>query len=279
VAVDPVTGMVRWRWNLPEGTRPAWAIAADMHSVVVASGGTIHVLDPASGHVTKMFETGCKMVKRMQLSRLNERLIVFLTADQGRAWATRIWDLDTGQEILKDRRFGLTYGQQDKMLYGLAVLRRDADIRFAFASKYSKIMVANIANETDDGPPFSEWSFPDRAGSYVHTLAVGQCGERALLAAGTDHGAILVWDFDEGTLEAYQPNAHLDQTDEVCFGIIDGEPVLIGGGSDGMLSFWTPTLEPIYRIGIGEAIYALAWVPPDGLAVGSSSGILMLHFT
>ena len=113
----------------------------------------------------------------------------------------------------------------------------------------------------------------------MHALALGQFGKRTLIVAGTDRGALVVWDFDDGTSVGCQLNAHVGGVDHVCFGTVDREPVLIAAGSDGILTFWTPMLEFIFRIEVGEAVTALTWVQPDRLAVGCELGVLMLCFT
>jgi len=284
-ALDPVTGAIRWRRTFSSSRQTTVALAAsNRHGVVAASGSTLHLLDPLTGVLTRSIDTGLNEIIQLRLSELKGRPVVVLNAEERHAWATWVWDLDKGREIGTDHtfghKFGLSHGQEDKPLYGLAVLRRGEQIRFAFASKYSMVMVANFPDAVEDvlHRPFLEWHFSEQAGQYVRALPVGKCDDRTLLVAGTDHGAIIVWDFDSGICEGCRLNAHIGSTDHVCFGMIAGDSVLIAGGTDAMVSLWTPSLEPLSQIEIGERITSLAWMPPDGLAVGGMSGVLVLRF-
>ncbi len=99
------------------------------------------------------------------------------------------------------------------------------------------------------------------------------------MAAGTDAGAIVLWDFETGTHERFKPNTHSGSTDHICFGTVGGQAVIVTGGSDGKVGIWTHMLDPLDYIDVGASITALEWVTPAQLAVGSSSGVVMIRFT
>jgi WD40 repeat protein len=238
----------------------------------------IHLLDAKSGATKRTFDTGFKTIHRLQLSwQLGEPLAIF-TAEKGGDWSTRLWNLATGRAIPSDDRYALIAGQQDKMLGGLAVSDGADHIRFAFASKYSKVMVADFPQAFNKKRfPFSEWHFPDQVGDYVRSLAAARCGETTLLAAGGDDGGIALWDFGSEKFKGSKANVHIGYVDAICFGAVDGRPAIISGGADGNICFWTPHLELILRIEIGYRISAMAWIGPDQLAVGGDAGVLMLR--
>jgi hypothetical protein len=82
--------------------------------------------------------------------------------------------------------------------------------------------------------PYDEWYLPNAAGHYVKSLAAARCGSETLLAAGTDGGDLAVWDFMTGAMKGSRMSVNVGAIDEICFGSINGEPVLIAGATDGM---------------------------------------------
>jgi WD40 repeat protein len=70
--------------------------------------------------------------------------------------------------------------------------------------------------------------------------------------------SVAIWDFLTGELKSVRNSVHVGEVRELCFASMNGEPVLVSGATDGMLRVWTPALDELLRIEIGEAI--TAWV-------------------
>jgi WD40 repeat protein len=193
-----------------------------------------------------------------------------------------VWDLDTGAEVTAEGshhgifRWSLRAGQEDKRLYGLAIGKLEAAIRVAFASSYGKVMVGNFG-EPDPAAEvwdFKEWRIPNSAGGYSRSLAVGRTTDAWLLAAGTEYGQLVVWDFLTGAMSTARQGAHLGPIDVLFFNQ-DGK-ILVSGGRDGRVKFWTAGLQALFDINIGEEITTATWLDNNRLAIGTNRGALML---
>jgi WD40 repeat protein len=255
-------------------------VAPNQGFVAVARFGLLYILDAQRGTLIRTIDTRLHDVQCLSLAEQSGRPIAVLTAKKGRAWTARLWDLSTGEEIQTKTEYGLTLGQEDKMLGALAVSETSDRVRFAFASKYSKVMVSDLPILRDNWAfPYAEWGFSPEAGDYVRSLAIGNLHNETVLAARVDRGGIVSWDFTTGTRKAIKLNAHAGAVEDLCFGQIHGQSALISGRSDGMIRFWTPSLDLLSEIDIGEPLTALVWINPDRLAVGSLAGVLVVEFS
>jgi WD40 repeat protein len=282
-ALEVSTGVFRWQTNVGRQAVTGLATSPDAETIVGATtDGYILVLDGKRGTLRRTIKTGCKEIRRLAVSQRSERFLAFATAkDKDGKWSVRIWDLESAEEIATREAYQLTLGEEDKTLDGLALIDTSNALRFAFASRYSKVMVADFGGPvpTHYHRLYDEWYLPESAGEYVFALAAARCGEDVVLAAGTHEGDLVVWNFLTGELKQSRMSMHLGSVDAICFGNLDGKPVLISGSSDGILCVWPPNLEKrLFRVEIGEAITALTWMHPNRLAVASSRGVLTLQF-
>ena len=99
-----------------------------------------------------------------------------------------------------------------------------------------------------------------------------------LLAAGTQRGHLILWDFRTGALTATRPAAHPAAIDTLGFGTLNGRPTIATGGADDTLRLWTISLDELFRIEIGKPIKAVSWTGPNRLAIGGYAGVLALRF-
>lgn len=286
VELDAATGAVRARRDLGRRARGPLEMPMAVRGLSLWPGrdrlvagtanGAIHVLDLRGPRSPVRSVLAGRSLEALRTLRWQKRALAFVTVDQGRSWSVRVWDLPSGREVPTAARYQLTSGQEDKEMGGLAVARVGRTVRIAFASKYAKVMVGNLAGaETPSPYGYQEWYIPDAEGEYVPALAVG--GDGLHLAAGTERGRLAVWDFGSGALHALRENAHLGEVRVVVFGTLEGREVLVSAGEDGTVRFWAPDLEPLRTIVVGEPITALAWTETNRLAAGTRRGILLLQ--
>lgn len=208
-------------------------------------------------------------VGRLRLVAWQGRTVVLATYSVKHAWRTGIWDLEMGEERLADRRFGLSGGQEDKPLYGLAVSKLEEGVRFAFGGQYSKIMVADL----DTGEslfPFEEWNLPfaDRGSGYTYWLESGREGGRKLLAGGTEHGHIALWNVETGKVLGKKIGAHRGSIQFLRMREGAGRTLILSGGNDGFVRVWNTSFEKLLEVELSEAIQAGAWLGIGGLLLG-----------
>ena len=208
-----------------------------------------------------------------------------------RVWAIRVWDLESGEEVptgshMNNQHYAyqLPHGQQDKQMLGLAVASFNDKIRIAFASKYGQVMVGELscgksgvsANWHHAWRAYQVWGVPHTTGEYINCLTQNVFAGERLLAAGTEFGHLAIWDFLSGEVISSRASTHVGGVNALCFHEFDGSGVLISGGADGVLRFWSMDLRPLYRIDIDAPIYAITRAGGNQVAVGTSQGALML---
>lgn len=110
--------------------------------VVAATGSVIHLLEAATGRLTRSIDTGSRQILRLEVAQYDGDPIAFATTvdTTHRIWSTRTWNLTTGDEIAAPKPYRLSHGEEDKPLYGLALSDGPRGLRFAFASAYRKVM-------------------------------------------------------------------------------------------------------------------------------------------
>ena len=281
VALDAHSGSVLWSRTSSVGRFGDVSAIAEQNLVLAVGGqDAVHVLSMDSGEeVRPAIQTGSEIAS-MRAVRWRRQNLLFVTAQSGRDWAARVWDVDTGQEIPTSLAYQLYSGEQDKTMEGLAICATDACVRLAFSSSYGKLMVASFTGPIDKRhiwpEQFDTWHVPEAAFEYVRCLATGKDNGETLLAAGTAHGHLAIWNFMDGQLSAARAAAHVEDVRALSFGTIDGQAVLASGGHDGALCLWSTAFEALFRIEIGETIWAIEWLGPNRLAVGTSRGVLQL---
>jgi WD40 repeat protein len=164
------------------------------------------------------------------------------------------------------------------MLWGLAVAPVGDTLRVAFASKYGKVMVAELDQTATlvghSYKPYDEWYLPFDCD--VSSLDTGQVDGKTLLASGTGAGDLVLWDLRTGQKLAERTGAHHGAINELRFGTIDGSHVLCTAGADGFVRVWDITLSRRVGIDVGDAATALAWTTQGGLAVGTIRGLTLI---
>jgi len=279
LCLDAATGNARWEreFDAARGIEAADFDQTGDRVAVAEQDGSISAFAAENGRFSRSVELPSRTVTRLRAVGLGGRSIVLATVDEGRLWSVRGWDLDSAVEVT-DGRLRLNAGEEDKQLLGLAAAEAGGSLRVAFASKYGKVMVADIGKPPRQGAwcAYDEWYVPYETGEYVTWLETFSREGEVLLAAATENGTLALWNFITGKVEASHAEAHLGHIGQLRFGMIGESDVLASGGSDGFLRIWTLGLEQLLRIDIGEPVSALAWTGPGRLAVGSTRGLLTL---
>ncbi len=297
-SLDAATGARNWTRAVSTDSRVNAIDYNAAHRAIVAGdvGGTIHVLDATAPDAPmRSFPSG-SFLETLAVFEWEGDLLIAAAVESSRVWAARVWNARTGKEV-STRGIGgdvyaysLAHGQEDKQIGAIAIARFDAVVRLAFASKYSKVMVADYGLPPPERAirDFDEWFIPDARQEYVRAMACGVVSDgTCLLAAGTEHGHLAIWDFGAhlkqttaptAELLTHRPDAHLTEILAIAFRPVaaDRQDLIAAGGTDGIVRFWTPALEERQRIEIGHDIYALAWLGPDRLAVGTQQGVIAL---
>jgi WD40 repeat protein len=285
LALDERTGSVAWERTFESSGFPSTEItnvAGDpAERLVVGLGsGVVHVIDPAGSAADTVIDTRAELA-RVRVGTWNGRPVMFAAVSERRSgsWSVRVWDLANGREIKTSSAYSLSAGEEDKRIQGLALHENGEAIRLAFASKYGKVMVADFTGpvERHIARQYETWHIPGTRHEYVSALAAGDADGMALLAAGTEYGALALWRFDTGEEIACRPDAHLNQISALDIGVLDGMTVLATGGADGVMRLWTMDLAGILGIDLGEPISALVWTRPGRIAVGTKRGVLMFE--
>ncbi len=283
VALDCTDGAVLWKGPTAEGRIMALATGSEEtgYGLVAAQGGIIHVFDTDTDSIPRSFEIS-GLIWRISVVHWFGRHLLFATVQNQLKWAVRIWDLRTEQEVKTGRQYNLIGGQEDKTLFGLAVTETGKSLRFAFASKYHKVMVADLNGldpATRKRPDYREWFLPGGGGEYVTSLAIGQDSGNLFLAAATENGDLVMWNFINGEVKWRYLGAHVGGIPVLYVHKVGKRAVLVSGGDDGILRFWDMEKHEPLAIEIGEPITAVAWAESANLAVGTERGVLMVQFS
>jgi len=281
IALNVLDGQTQWEKDLKSGKRvQRITTVASRDELYVADGGSIYILDIAShGAVKRVIETGASL-QTMEVLEWRGKLIAFATVGKDRVWSVRAWDLDAGTELPTNEAYQLRGGQGDKALYGLAVHGSEDSIRIAFAGQYGKVMVANFsgtASRKSGYHYFQEWNIPYAGIEYTHSLVSGSNEEGVLLAAGTEKGNLVVWDFYSGEVKAARANAHLGAITSLGFAGTAGDESLLSTGGDGVVRIWSLKLEELLSIDIGEYLTSSTWVASNQFVVGGTAGALAVR--
>jgi WD40 repeat protein len=287
IALRGDTGSEEWRLELGENinivalsylprTEQSLLVAAD-------SNGAVHVIDvETQREMLPPINVGQEILA-LTTSEWRGQALAFMTVEhlqRSRVWAARVWNLENGKEVTGEKskhgifRWSLSFGEEDKAMYGLAIAKLEPSIRIAFASKYGKVMVSNFGEaDPRGGRKFEEWWIPDSDGGYTRSLAVGRTADTWLLAAGTEDGKLVVWNFQTGVMNAQYSGAHFESINVLFF--IEQGKILVSGGKDGRIKFWSAGLRALFDINVGEAITSATWLHSNRLAVGTNRGVLM----
>jgi WD40 repeat protein len=283
LALDAATGCLLWEKKLNSPITALATLAEKEWLVAGTRDGYIHVLHLASADESILAIKVGMYIERLESIQWEGANLAFVTAQSidELVWATRVWNLNSGEEVNTDCAYRLSSGQEDKWMQGLALSRNHGSIRVAFASKYSKVMVADfkgaVGKGDAGGEPYETWRIPMTTNEYVRCLETGSNSDEVILAAGTEHGHIFFWNFLTGEIKESRSNAHVGSIRAMRFGTASGKPVLVSGGQDGILKFWTLQLDQLFQIKIGDEILAITWLGLERLAIGCGRGVIAVQ--
>lgn len=245
--------------------------------------GNLHVLE-AETKEEKTIPTGGRRVQSVALAAMSTDVLIFATVEIDSCWAVRVRSLTSGDDRTpqhpRGQPWALSLGEEDKTLHGLTVLAGDRGIRFAFSSKYGKVMVADYGRLPNEGRAwhdwFEEWFVSPREEGYILNLASLETAQRRWLAAASDRGTLMLWDFDTGDELASRPEAHNSSITTVALHDVRGRVVLASGGKDGGVKLWGPGLTLIMSLEFAVPVHQVIWLNADRLGIRTLSGTMVV---
>lgn len=289
VAVDVVTGRQAWQrsLNAPYQIRSlSGYVDAGRLTLVAASQGSLYLVcvGDASAPV-QTIEAGGDVIK-LDVVWHDGEPVAFASVCEGHVNAIRAWNLRTRIEL--DTRAGrpqaawnyqLTTGEEDKPLLSLACQADGASTRIVFASKYSKVMIAQY-------PPVRHHRLIPEVFRTLHipgsqiarVLSTAQSADGVFLAAGTDEGQIAMWHVPSLERLAQRKGAHLNG-DVTALAFCDERKQLLlaSGGGDGVVRFWDSDLNALMQVNVTAPVRALAFLGGMRLVVATLRGIVMIN--
>jgi WD40 repeat protein len=158
-----------------------------------------------------------------------------------------------------------------KATYGLTVVEHQGLTLVALAGAHGEVRVMDLFQLTEvvawiGGAPTY----------YVTSLAGGVVDRAPLIFGGDDRGVL----FCNNALPGISNRRRVDQAHRRSIDVLDFRetprgPVLLSGGRDGWIRFWTPDLAPLFEIEVGRGVSSLAWLGDD-LVVGTDLGVVSL---
>jgi WD40 repeat protein len=282
-AIEGDTGRMLWKQDV-DSKEPIVAMSLERDRNWLIAGthdGNLYIFDLFSPSNQRSVISVGGVLQRVECVRWHDRALAVVTMARNRIWSARIWDLDSGKEVSTNDAYRLHFGEEDKPLLGLAVRSSADEIRVAFASRYGKIMVfsydGQIPVKRDYPRHYQEWHFPNAGNEYTHSLVCNPEGN--LLAGGSEEGHLAIWDFDTGVILASCENAHVGKVSGLLSLTYAEKQVLISGGEDGTIRFWTADLGQMFMLDVGESITSLASFGSDGVLVGAAGGTLAIRLS
>lgn len=277
--LDPATGAERWSLALEGGNKLAHGKSKGRDVIIAADdNGALHLVDRQTKKVRRNFIHAGELVQRLVAVDDGGTPVLLATVRRNREWSARVWNLDTRVEIepswLGPHGWGLTLGQGDKVLYGLAAVAFEGDIRFVFASRYSKVMASALHGPmTDTLYGFYEWGLPGARNEYVGSLAADAAW--GVVAAGEGDGRLTLLDLHSGKVRRSSANAHRTAIASIALKT-EGRRLVATGSRDGELRIWNEDLHLLLSVELGSWVDSLVWLNDNRLAVGAVRGVLML---
>jgi WD40 repeat protein len=278
IALDATTGAVLWVKTIVENSNgiASLAVSSEKNYLVAGYDGFIQVFDIANqGSLLRSIDIG-EQIEKLEVIEWEGRTLAFATVCTDRVWEVRIWDLQTGKNVTFDSQYRLNGGREDKTMYGLAVSKTSDSVRMAFASSYSEVIVIDVGNtnKINQVESYEILRVPISQIEYIYSLTADWVFDELLLAAGTEYGHLAIWDFISNELKSFCLNAHIGKIYVLDFHTLGKQTVLLSGGDDGILKFWSIDLSEIFSINIDTRINDFTWIGVDCLAVGTSKGVL-----
>ncbi|EZP67940.1 AAA family ATPase [Pseudomonas sp. RIT357] len=289
VGVDSATGQQTWqrKLNVPHRIRSlSGYVDAGRLTLVVASEGSIFLVGVGGEPVPdKIIEAGDQVIK-LDVVWHDGEPVAFASVREGQVNAIRAWNLRTGIELNTFTNptrtkwsYQLTGGEEDKPLQSLACHSQEAATRIVFASKYSKVMIAQyppVRHHALDPEVFRTLRIP---GSYIaQVLSITQSADGEFLAAGTDEGQIAMWHVPSLERFAVRHDTHL-KGDVTALAFCDERPQLLlaSGGDDGVVRFWDAELNALLQVNVAAQVRALTFLGGERLVVATQRGMVMIN--
>ena len=289
----------RWRWHSAEELEPlavraeqiktlaACALGGRPHVVVAYSDGIVEAFDAESGEFWPARVDVAAPLQTMAVGLHKGRTVAATAVQLGLRpdgvwreghpfYGVRLWDLTTGAEIPTHRphsaqvpastlAWKLTVaGYTDEKVQHIAGVETADDL--LIAAHCSRNLRVWPLNRIDAG-------FDLREGRDKSISALA--GQRGVLAIGDLNGKLEMWRMEERADRRFT-REHQGLA-ALVFGSWQSAPALFSGGRDGWLRVWSQNGTQILSIDIGEGITSLAFLPEDGIAVGTSRGVLIVR--
>ena len=277
VALDMLTGEETRRWKI-NGSRLINALSGysdgERYRLVIADNQRIWQIDTETIEAPVKIGEIDRKAGLLEVVRHDGQVLIFAAMDDGHVNAVRIFDARSGQEVdtrMQDGHWSyqLQFGEEDKPINSLSCMAYGDEVRLAFASKYSKIMVAEHSGMPRPSRHLYQFRTLYIRGSEIARVnAITQCKRHQLIAAGTEFGAIAVWRFaSDDPIARKSPTHAADNIIALAF-CEDSEVVLLASGSEnGALRFWDVELRMLRQIELGAPVRMLRFLGLSRLLV------------
>ena len=214
-------------------------------------------------------------INTFQVERGSTDSISFSPDGKILAWADRLWDVDTGQQLdipLDNRLFEIVFSPDGKILAGTGI--STVERTRVGVIKFYEVETGRLITTLTATQPTTKWS---ESSKRVSSIAFSPDG-RLLASGSADDGTIKLWDVETGQniatfIEKPEPNSSM-----LCVAFSPDGTKLAVGSVEGIKLLEVPTGKHIYtrqHIDVGELefplnVFSVAF-SPDGTKLASAS--------
>ena len=213
-------------------------------------------------------------INTFQVERGSTDSISFSPDGKILAWADRLWDVDTGQQLdisLDNKLFEVVFSPDGKILAGTGI--NTVERTRAGVIKFYEVATGRLIN-TLTATQHSEWS---ESSKRVSSIAFSPDG-RLLASGSADDGTIKLWDVETGQNIATFTETPVPNSSMSCVVFSPDGTKLAAGSAAGIKLLEVPTGEQVYtrqHIDFGKlefpaSIFSVAF-SPDGTKLASAS--------